>query len=157
MKRTLAGLFTIAALLVGASTALANPSPLPGTPDDTTIKACADYSTAPRSDGTYDSTTGLLMFRVVMADNMCKNVTYSFFVFAGGNPATGTAIFSDVRQGDSATNVYFVNTTVAGTPPPATVCVYAMTTKPNGTLQDRATNDAGSCLVLGGVSGVGMW
>jgi len=157
MKRTLAGLFTIVALLVGGGTALATPAPLPGTPDDP-IKACTDYSTSPHSDGTYNAITGALSFRVVMADNMCKNVTYAFFVFAGGTPATGSAIFTDVRPGDSSTNVYFLNTTV--TSPPADVCVYATTTTPNGTMQDRAPNDAGSCYpvpVSGGAGGSGMW
>ncbi len=158
MKRTLAGLFTIAALLVSGSTALANPPPLPGVPDDPTIKACTDYSIGIHSDGAYTASTGALMFRVVMADNMCKNVTYTFFVFAGGTPATGPAIFIDVRQGDSSTNIYFVNTTLSS--PPTSVCVHATTTTPNGNMQDRAPNDAGTCYPVptAGSSGSGgMW
>jgi hypothetical protein len=159
MKRTLAGLFAIAALLVGGGTALATPPPLPGTPDDTTIKACADYSVGQHSDGTYSASTGVLMFRVIMADTMCKNVTYSFFVFAGGGPATGTAIFTDVRNGDSSTNIYFVNTTLAS-PPPANICVYATTVTPNGTVQDRAPNNVGTCYPVptaGSTGSGGMW
>jgi hypothetical protein len=146
MKRTLAGLFTMAALLVGGSTALADPMPLPGVPDDPTIKACADYSIGTHSDGIYDPSTGSLMFRGVLADNMCKNVDYSFFVFAGGTPATGTAIFTEVRAGDSAVNIYTVNTTLITKP--TNVCVYATTVTPNGTMQDRAPNDARSCYVV---------
>jgi hypothetical protein len=155
MKRTLAGLFAMTALLVGGSTALATPAPPPGTSDDTTIKACADYSTLPHSDGTYDSTTGLLSFRVVMADYMCKNVTYSFFVFAGTSPASGAPLFTDVRSGDSATNIYIVTATL--TSKPSSACVYVTTTAPNGELQDRAPDLSGSCHVLGGVSSGGMW
>jgi len=157
MKRTLAGFFAMAALLVGGGIAFAAPAPLPGTPDDTTIKACADYSTGPHSDGAYDPSNGSLNFQVILADYMCKNVTYSLFVYAGSSTA-GSVLFQDVRHGDSNSNLYAINTTVPGTP--ANVCVYATTTKSNGTLDDRAPNVAGSCYSVPTPAfpgGVGMW
>jgi hypothetical protein len=158
MKRILVGVFAMTALLVGGGIALAAPAPLPGTPDDSTIKACADYSLSPHSDGTYNQTTGSLSFKVVLADYMCKNVTYSFFAYAGTS-TTGSVLFQDIRPGDSANYQYVINTTVAGTPP-ANVCVYATTTKSNGTLQDRAPDAAGSCYPVptaGSAGGSGMW
>ena len=160
MKRTLAGFFAMAALVIGAGSALAAPSPLPGSPDDTTIKACADYSTGnvgSKSDGLYDPVTGALSFRIVLADNMCKNLTYSFFAFAGTSVG-GSLVFQDARPGDPSTNIYTLSATIIN--PPSNVCVYATTTKSNGTLLDRAPGeDPTTCYVVptSGASGGGAF
>jgi len=59
MKSTLLRLLaTVGVGVAGLTTGLAASAPLPGTPDESGIKACADYSTSPHSDGVYDPTTG---------------------------------------------------------------------------------------------------
>jgi len=163
MKSTLLRLLaTVGVGVAGLTTGLAASAPLPGTPDESGIKACADYSTSPHSDGVYDPTTGALNFRVILADNMCKNITYTFVVVSGtALPPAGQQVFTwtDVRQGDSSTNIYTITTTFAN--PPANVCVYATTTTHNGTLLDRAPADPTSCYLVptpgGGTGGTGMW
>ncbi len=159
MKSTLLRLLATVGVGVAGLTGLAAAGPLPGTPDEPGIKACADYSLSPPSVGTYDSATGALGFRIVMADNMCKNVTYTFVVVAVAGPtlpASGQAFtWQDVRPGDPSTNVYTINTIFAS--PPASVCVYATTTAHNGSIHDRAPDDATTCIPVAGVSASGMW